>query len=115
MKMRVLRRVRALTAACLLVGALGACTLATVHTTSSPTVALDHDATYRSSAVWNAAAPIGPTCRTTYFSHRVADGETAYSIARRYGADLGKVARINGLDAQFTIRASQSLTIPVCR
>lgn len=44
-------------------------------------------------------------------SHTVAVGETLYSIALRYDSDYRELARINGLDANFTIHPGQRLRL----
>jgi lipoprotein NlpD len=45
--------------------------------------------------------------------HQVQTGETAYSIARRYGVAPAALAEWNGLDAGLNVRAGQYLLIPV--
>ena len=45
--------------------------------------------------------------------HRVAAGETAWSIARKYGVSVTDLASWNGLPANMAIRSGQLLTIPV--
>lgn len=45
--------------------------------------------------------------------HRVARGETAYSIARLYGVSAKSLADWNGLGAEMTVREGQYLMIPV--
>ncbi len=45
--------------------------------------------------------------------HRVARGETAFSIARRYGVPVQALAQWNGLDGDYTVREGQFLLIPV--
>ena len=45
--------------------------------------------------------------------HKVARGETAYSIARLYRVSVRDLARWNSLDSQFTVREVQYLLIPV--
>ena len=45
--------------------------------------------------------------------HRVVAGETAWSIARKYGVAVSDLARWNGLPADMAIRSGQMLTIPV--
>ncbi len=45
--------------------------------------------------------------------HKVARGETAFSIARLYKVPVRTLARWNGLGPQFTIREGQFLLIPV--
>ena len=43
--------------------------------------------------------------------HTVPAGETLYSIALRYDSDYRELARINGLDASFTIHPGQRLKL----
>ncbi|MEM9793341.1 MAG: LysM peptidoglycan-binding domain-containing M23 family metallopeptidase [Pseudomonadota bacterium] len=45
--------------------------------------------------------------------HRVAPGETAFSIARRYDVSVTALASWNGLDNEMTVRENQELLIPV--
>ena len=45
-------------------------------------------------------------------SHTVAVGETAWSIARRYGVSVQDLARANGLPETMSVRAGQRLAIP---
>ncbi|WP_338050037.1 LysM peptidoglycan-binding domain-containing M23 family metallopeptidase [Pseudooceanicola aestuarii] len=45
--------------------------------------------------------------------HKVARGETAYTIARLYGVSVRALADWNGLDRNFTIREGQFLLIPL--
>ena len=45
--------------------------------------------------------------------HRVARGETAYSIARLYGVSVNALADWNGLGGDLTVREGQYLLIPV--
>ncbi|MGB1162069.1 MAG: LysM peptidoglycan-binding domain-containing protein [Alphaproteobacteria bacterium] len=44
--------------------------------------------------------------------HTVQRGETAYRIAKKYGVKLDILATANGLDANYTLRLGQQLTIP---
>ena len=44
--------------------------------------------------------------------HTVSAGETAYSISRRYGVDVDRLARANDLDASYRIRPGQVLKLP---
>lgn len=44
--------------------------------------------------------------------HRVAAGETAYSISRRYGVSVDALAEWNGLGPNRTVRVDQILLIP---
>jgi lipoprotein NlpD len=45
--------------------------------------------------------------------HRVQSGETAFSIARRYGVPVEALAEWNGLDGNMTVREGSYLLIPV--
>lgn len=45
--------------------------------------------------------------------HKVADGETAWSIARKYDVSVTDLAQWNGLPERMTIRVGQRLLIPV--
>ncbi|TYB83456.1 LysM peptidoglycan-binding domain-containing protein [Maritimibacter fusiformis] len=45
--------------------------------------------------------------------HQVQRGETAYSIARRYGVSVRSLADWNSLDSALTVREGQYLLIPV--
>lgn len=44
--------------------------------------------------------------------HTVATGETAWSVARKYGVSIQDLARANGLPDTMSIRVGQRLTIP---
>lgn len=61
-----------------------------------------------------AATPAAPAAApaATPGQHRVAAGETAWSIARRYGIPVQALAQWNGLDANMTVRTGQTLLIP---
>lgn len=58
-----------------------------------------------------AAAPSGPEPQR----HKVARGETAYSIARSYGVSAKAIADWNGLPADLAVREGQFLIIPVAQ
>lgn len=45
--------------------------------------------------------------------HKVARGETAYTIARLYRVSVRALAEWNGLDSEFSLREGQYLVIPV--
>lgn len=45
--------------------------------------------------------------------HRVARGETAYSVARLYGVSVRALAEWNGLGPELTVREGQFLIIPI--
>ncbi|RVT85653.1 M23 family metallopeptidase [Rhodobacteraceae bacterium CCMM004] len=56
----------------------------------------------------------GPTrTGTEPIRHKVASGETAYSISRRYGVPVDALAEWNGLGRERVIRVGQFLLIPV--
>lgn len=44
--------------------------------------------------------------------HTVRRGETLYSIARRYGADLQQLAKLNGIGRPFTLSVGKRLKVP---
>lgn len=52
------------------------------------------------------------TVTTPARTHTVAAGETAYSIARKYGVTLQQLAQANGLSESMMLRSGQVLTIP---
>lgn len=56
-----------------------------------------------------AAGTTAPAAATT---HKVAAGETAWSISRRYGVTVDALARANALPENMTVRLGQVLTIP---
>ena len=45
--------------------------------------------------------------------HKVEAGETIYSIARLYSVSVTSLAKLNGLDAEFTIYVGQLLLVPI--
>lgn len=53
-----------------------------------------------------------PTPPADAREHVVAAGETAWSIARRYGVDVADLAQWNGLPPAMTVRTGQRLLIP---
>ena len=57
-----------------------------------------------------AAAP--PQTGPQPIRHRVAAGETAFSIARQYGVPVQSLSEWNGLDADMSVRVGQVLLIP---
>ncbi len=63
------------------------------------------------------AAPTGPTLQVQGGAepvrHRVARGETAYSVSRLYGVSVRALADWNGLGPDLTIREGQFLLIPL--
>ena len=60
-----------------------------------------------------ATAPQAPISGPEPIRHRVARGETAYSIARLYGVSVNALADWNGLGADLVVREGQYLLIPV--
>lgn len=60
-----------------------------------------------------AAAPAAAPTGREPVRHRVARGETAYSIARLYNVSAKSLADWNGLGAEMTVREGQYLMIPV--
>ncbi len=73
-----------------------------------------------SSDVRVAALPAAPTATDAAATpepvrHKVARGETAFTISRRYDVPVKSLAEWNGLDADFSIREGQYLLIPVAR
>jgi lipoprotein NlpD len=58
------------------------------------------------------AAPAPAAAGTQPVQHRVARGETAFTIARSYGVSVEALAQWNSLDSQFSVREGQFLLIP---
>jgi lipoprotein NlpD len=56
--------------------------------------------------------PLAPAAATDAVRHQVAPGETAYSIARRYGVEVSALAQWNGLGSDLLLREGQFLLIP---
>ena len=56
-----------------------------------------------------AATATAPAAART---HTVASGETAWSIARKYGVTIQALAQANGLSEAMTVRSGQRLNIP---
>lgn len=54
------------------------------------------------------AAPAGGAVR-----HRVVQGDTVFSLARRYGSQKEAIRDANGLDFAYSIRVGQDLVIPL--
>ncbi len=48
-----------------------------------------------------------------FAKHTVETGETIYSIARLYNVSVTSLAKLNKLDAEFTIYLGQDITIPI--
>jgi murein DD-endopeptidase MepM/ murein hydrolase activator NlpD len=57
-------------------------------------------------------APARVAAGTQPIQHRVARGETAFTIARSYGVSVEALAQWNALDSQFSVREGQFLLIP---
>ena len=60
-----------------------------------------------------AAAPAPSISGREPIRHRVERGETAFSIARRYGISVRALAEWNGLDGSLTVSEGRILLIPV--
>ena len=50
-----------------------------------------------------------------YAKHKVETGETIYSIARLYNASVTSLAKLNKLDAEFTIYVGQNIIVPIAQ
>ncbi len=48
-----------------------------------------------------------------FAKHAVETGETIYSIARLYGVSVTSLAKLNNLDAEFTIYLGQNIIVPI--
>ena len=48
-----------------------------------------------------------------YAKHKIEIGETIYSIARLYNASVTSLAKLNKLDAEFTIYVGQVILVPI--
>jgi murein DD-endopeptidase MepM/ murein hydrolase activator NlpD len=59
------------------------------------------------------ASPTAPGGGKEPVRHKVARGETAFTIARAYNVSAKALAEWNGLDADLTVREGQTLIIPV--
>ena len=59
------------------------------------------------------AAPVASASGAEPTRHKVARGETAYAIARRYNVTVKDLAEWNGLGTDLALRAGQFLLIPV--
>lgn len=60
-----------------------------------------------------AASSAAPAVGPEPIRHKVARGETAYSVARLYGVNVRDLAEWNGLDSSMNLREGQFLLIPV--
>ncbi len=59
------------------------------------------------------AASTPPTAAPQPSQHVVASGETAWSIARKYGVSVNDLAQWNGLPSNMAVRPGQRLMVPV--
>ena len=50
-----------------------------------------------------------------FAEHRVETGETIYSIARLYNVSVTSLAKLNKLDAEFTIYLGQNIIVPIAQ
>ena len=50
-----------------------------------------------------------------FAEHRVENGETIYSIARLYNVSVTSLAKLNKLDAEFTIYIGQDIIVPIAQ
>ena len=50
-----------------------------------------------------------------FAEHRVESGETIYSIARLYNVSVTSLAKLNKLDAEFTIYIGQDIIVPIAQ
>jgi len=80
---------------------------AAVDVSSIATTALDRVGSPATPAAAPAQAAVQPG------RHRVARGETAYSIARQYNVNVRALADWNGLGADLSLREGQYLLIPI--
>ncbi len=67
----------------------------------------------RATAAIDRAQDTAPASGSEPVRHRVERGETAFSIARRYGVPVEALAEWNSLDANMTVREGSYLLIPV--
>ncbi|MDR2079415.1 MAG: LysM peptidoglycan-binding domain-containing M23 family metallopeptidase [Treponema sp.] len=56
--------------------------------------------------------PAGESGAPAYTEHRVVQGETLYSLARRYGLTLQALRELNGLSAAYVLKAGDRLRVP---
>ena len=59
-----------------------------------------------------AAKPAPVSAPKHSLTHKIAHGDTIYSLARRYKKRPGEIARANGLDLNAKLRIGQTLSIP---
>lgn len=65
-------------------------------------------------AAWDSVPPrVQDSALTTSHHYRVQEGDTLYSIAKRFGIDLNRLAALNGIVAPgYAIRVGQRLQVP---
>jgi murein DD-endopeptidase MepM/ murein hydrolase activator NlpD len=90
--------------------AAGSVDVSTIATTALDRV--DSTAPAATAATPTAAKTIGGASGMEPTRHRVARGETAFSIARSYNVSAKALADWNGLDAELSVREGQYLLIP---
>ncbi len=88
----------------------GSVDVSTIATTALDPV--DSTAPATTAATPTAAKTIGGASGMEPTRHRVARGETAFSIARSYNVSAKALADWNGLDAELSVREGQYLLIP---
>mgnify|MGYP001552005136 CR=1 FL=1 len=84
-------------------------TTGAIDVTTLASGAIDRAEAGQGTATGTAAAISGPEP----IRHRVARGETAYSVARLYGVSVNALAEWNSLGADLVVREGQYLLIPV--
>ena len=85
--------------------------IVTGQTLFIPLRSFDEGLTNVGTSVASVAVSI-PSATASARFHTVQRGETAYRIAKKYGVKLDILATANGLDANYTLRLGQQLTIP---
>ena len=85
--------------------------IVTGQTLFIPLRSVDEGLTNVGASVASVAVSIPAETASARF-HTVQRGETAYRIAKKYGVKLDILATANGLDANYTLRLGQQLTIP---
>ncbi|QDY68771.1 M23 family metallopeptidase [Qingshengfaniella alkalisoli] len=84
----------------------------TLNSGSVSVETLAGDALNRASGTGTTTASPTTPSSTEPVRHRVASGETAYSIARSYNVSPQALAQWNGLDSSLSVREGQVLLIP---
>lgn len=91
----------------------GALTAETIDITSLASNAIDKAQVSQPAAASPAPKATTPAAGPEPTRHKVARGETAYSIARYYGVPVKALAEWNGLPNDLSVREGQVLMIPV--